>query len=50
MTLVGEIFFGNEKIDFLFVMGVFGRKNVYVKNKGKKFWTVRKQSRIYLNL
>ena len=35
MTLVGEIFFGNEKIDFLFVMGVFGRKNVYVKNKGK---------------
>lgn len=37
MTLVGEIFFGNEKIDFLFVMGVFGRKNVYVKNKGKMY-------------
>lgn len=37
MTLVGTIFFNKEKIDFLFVMGEFGKKNIYLQYKGKTY-------------
>ena len=35
MTLIGTFFFGKEKMDFLFVIGEFGKKNIYLENKGK---------------
>ncbi|RRD39853.1 hypothetical protein EII29_04845 [Leptotrichia sp. OH3620_COT-345] len=37
MTLVGTIFFNKEKINFLFTMGEFGKKKIYLEYKGKMY-------------
>ena len=37
MTLTGTFFLKKEKIEFLFAMKEFGKKNIYLKYKDKTF-------------
>ena len=37
MTVAGTFFLEKEKIKFLFAMGEFGKKNIYLEYKDKMF-------------
>ena len=37
MTLTGTFFFKEEKINFIFMMKEFGKKLIYLEQKGKMF-------------